>query len=453
MGISASGLGTGLDIKSLVDQLVSAERQPAVTRLDTLQAKASSRLSAIGTLKSALSIFRDAVAKLKNVDSLQSRTVTTSEDDIVSVSATSAAAPGTYSVEVLSRASTHKLASGAFASADTVVGTGTLSITVNGKTDTIDITDKNSTLAAIRDAINSSDGNPGVRAALVTADDGVHLLLGSTAAGVDQAIRIDAVEPGSGLEALEFGTGTSNALVEKQAATDAQVKIDGYTVSASGNTLDSAIDGLSIDLLKAAPGTTVDVTVATDNTPVQAAVQKFADAYNGLVDTITKLTSYNASTKTSGALLGDATVRNLQGALRRALATASGGSGNAFGTLADIGIQGSVSGKLTLDASKLGKALNQDIGAVGRLFGSATTGFSDRIGTTLDQLLNTGGSLATSEQTLQSQLKDISSRRDDLDRRMAQVQARYQKQFDAMDTLVQQLNSSGSAFLSALAKL
>ncbi|MCC7488024.1 MAG: flagellar filament capping protein FliD [Gammaproteobacteria bacterium] len=453
MAITAPGIGSGLDVKSLVEQLVSAERQPAATRLASQEAKANAELTGIGRLKSALATFQSAVATLADIDSFQQRKATVPDDGRISATVTTDATPASYEVEVLALARAHRLLSGAFAGADSVVGEGQLLIGSGASSMQIEITPANNTLAGIRDAINASGNNPGVRASIVTGADGAHLILTATSTGVSHAITVDAIAPGSPLEALEFGAGTSNSMTESAAAADASLTIDGLAVTGSGNSIDSAIPGVTIDLLKAEPGVPVTLQVAYDKEAARAALGKFVEAYNAVVGTINELTAYNADTKSAGPLLGDAATRAIRGALREALGRSVGESTDPFRTLTEIGISSDTKGKLSLDSSKFDKAVAADFDGVGRVLAGEGDGIAVRMKAIVDDVLGSSGRMQSKEQTLKERLSDIGERRTALDSRMEKVQDRYRKQFLALDTLMSQLTQTSNYLTQQLARL
>lgn len=453
MAITATGLGSGLDVKSLVDQLVAAERQPVATRLATQEARASAQLTAIGRLKSALAAFDDAVGALADLDQFQQRTATVSDEKRLAATVTSAAVPATYEVEVLALASAHRLVSGPFASAGTVVGEGQLVITSGADSMQIEITTANNTLAGIRDAINASTSNPGVRASIVTGADGAHLILTATQTGAAAAVTVDAVAAGSPLEVLEFGAGTSNALTQAAAATDAAARIDGLDVTSATNSIADAIEGVTIDLLEAAPGEAVTLTVDYDTEGARTLVSKFVDAYNGVISTINQLTSYDADSGAAGALLGDAATRGVKAALRDALGRTAGASTDPWRSLAEIGVKTGTDGKLTLDATRLGTAIDTDFDAVGRLLAGSDDGVAVRLKDVAEGWLASDGRLGARETTLKARLDDISDRRADLETRMEALRKRYQNQFNALDQLVSQLNQTSSFLTRQLASL
>ena len=453
MAISATGLGSGLDVKSLVDQLVAAERQPVANRLAAQEARATAQLTGIGRLKSALSLFQTAVGNLADIDQFQQRIATISDDTHIAAAVTAAAEPASYAVEVISLASAHRLVSDPFATAGSVVGEGQLVISSGADSMQIEITSANNTLAGIRDAINNATNNPGIKASIVTGADGAHLILSATATGVTNAISINAVAAGSPLEILEYGTGTTNNLTQATAATNASVKIDGLLVTSAGNSIEDAIEGVTINLLEAEPGTIVTLDIDYDTDAAKQSVAKFVEAYNAVVGTINELTAYNKDTGAGGALLGDAATRSVKNALREALGRVAGGADDPFRTLAEIGISTGTNGKLALDATKLGTAIAADFDAVGRLLADEDTGIAVRLQTIAADYLASDGRIVARETTLKARLEDISDRRAVLETRMEQVRKRYQAQFNALDQLVGQLNQTSSFLTQQLAKL
>ncbi len=447
MALTATGLGSGLDVKGLVEQLVTAERKPVSSRLNLQEARANAELSAIGSFKSALSSFQDSLEALSELEKFQKRTVSVSDDTAITATADSKAVPGRYKVEVTSLASRHKLASGAFTDASTVVGDGTLSITVNGTTSNIIIPPTANTLADIRDAINNADDNPGVLATIVNASDGAHLILGSSETGAANAISVSTTGGDGGLAQLVYDplSGT-NPLTELEAATDATAIIDGFTVSASGNQLVNVVEGVTIDLLTAAPGTTIDLTVDLDQNAAKAAVGSFVNAYNALMDTIAQVTSYNTETGEAAPLLGDSVVRGIKDSLRRELGSAFDIAGANFRTLADIGITTKPDGQLELDETKLTDALLDDFDGVGELFASST-GITVSLKSQLENALGSTGPIETRETRLKDRLEVLGKQRERLDARMERVRKRLLDQFNAMDRLVSTLQNT-SNFLS-----
>ncbi len=378
---------------------------------------------------------------------------TVTDDKRIAATVTAAAEPASYEVEVLTLAAAHRLVSAPVATAGSVVGEGQLVISSGADSMQIEITTANNTLAGIRDAINASANNPGVRASIVTGADGAHLILSATRTGAANAITIDAVAPGSPLEALEFGAGTTNSLTQATAAADASARIDGLLVTAAGNSIEGAIDGVTIDLLQAEAGTVLTLEIDYDSDAAKPSVAKFVDAYNAVVGTINELTAYNASSGAAGALIGDAATRALKAALREALGRSVGSSADAFNSLAQIGVTTSTNGKLTLDATRLSNAIQADFDAMGRVFADTDNGVAVRAKSIVENFLASGGRIGARESTLKARLEDINDQRASLELRMEQIRNRYQKQFNALDQLVSQLNKTSTFLTAQLAKL
>lgn len=440
--LTSTGLGSGLDINSIVEQLVAAERAPTANRLTTREGKANEELSALGKFKSALSAFKDSLAKLSDADTFQGRKVTVEDDKVFTAKAGTTSLPGTYSIEVMNLASAQRLRSIGYPDASTAVGTGNLSITVNGKTSIVAIASPDNTLNDIRDAINDAPDNPGVRATVINASDGAHLVISATETGAANAITIAASGGDGALASFNYAAGApSNPMQQLQAAADANVVIDGFPVTSATNDITDAVDGLTISLVSAKPGTMLDVSVAYDPASAKTAVQGFVSAYNKLIDTVTELTRYNPDTRDAAALLGDPTVRGIRDQIRREMA-ASLPSGT-FQNLASLGVTTEISGKLTVNDTKLTAAIDTDFDAVSNLF-AGDDGLATRLADIAEATLASGSTIVTRESALKTTLKTITQQRETLDQRIERVRARLLDQFNAMDRLLGQLKNTSS---------
>lgn len=447
MALQATGLGSGLDISGLVEQLVTAERQPVANRLNLQEARTNAELSALGKLKSALGNFQDSLTGLSELENFQQRKTSVSDEEIIGASADSAAVPGRYQVDVVTLAQREKLASGPFAGVDAAVGDGQLGISVNGVTSSITIAPDANTLADIRDAINDAPDNPGVIATVVNAADGARLLVSSADTGADQVITITTTGGDGGLAALTYDplSGT-NPMTQIQAAADAEVLIDGFVVTSDSNQVVDAIEGVTIDLLDAAPGTPAELTVDYDEPAGNAAVGAFVNAYNSLLDTIAEVTRFDAETGEAAPLLGDSVVRGIKDTLRREVGNAVDVAGATFRTLAEIGITTEPNGRLELDDTKLSDLISQEFDAVGGLFAGAD-GVAVRLEARLEEILKSTSTINLRETRLKDDLETIGDRRTRLDERMEVVRERLLRQFNAMDRLLGSLNNT-SQFLS-----
>ncbi len=235
--ITAQGIGSGLDVASIVSQLVAAEGQPASLRLARREASIQSELSALGSLKSALSSFADALGSLSNIDVFRSRTATSGDDSLFSVSAGTSAVPSSYDVEILAKAQTQKLASEPFADAvDKQLGAGQLIITSGpDESDSfgIVIDEEASSLTDIRDAINNAELNTGVQASIINAEDGARLIITSTRTGEDYGITIEGGADNT-LDMLTYGPdAVGSTMTELRPPSDATIRVDGFERSNS----------------------------------------------------------------------------------------------------------------------------------------------------------------------------------------------------------------------------
>ncbi|MDJ0701488.1 MAG: flagellar filament capping protein FliD, partial [Woeseiaceae bacterium] len=274
--IISSGIGSGLDIAGIVQQLVAAEGQPVESRIAQKEVRAQAKLSAFGSLKSALSDFRDKLDIMKSADKFLARRASSGNEDVFTVTAGGSALPASYDIEVVQLARAQKLTSGAFAGADAEVGTGDLSIFVGGQSMLLTVTDENNTLVDIADGINSSQNNPGINASIVNANSGSYLILTSDKTGTGQPITITQSGGDGGLAALEWDPLNGNtSLTESVAAQDAQIRIDGFDIVSQTNEFDTAIDGVTISVLAETFGATESLVVENDEEEARKLVNDF----------------------------------------------------------------------------------------------------------------------------------------------------------------------------------
>jgi flagellar hook-associated protein 2 len=452
--IISSGIGSGLDIAGIVQQLVAAEGQPVEARIGRQEARTQAQLSAFGTLKSALAEFRDKLEAMKDLQSFLTRKAVSADEEIFTVSADSSAVPARYAVDVVQLAQAQKLASTAFAGTDTVVGTGTLTITVGTLSFDVEVTEENNTLAGIRDAINNAGDNAGVAATIVNAEAGSYLILSAEDTGLAGTMTVTQAGGDGGLSALAYDPPNGlNGLTEAVAAQDAQILVDGLEVSSSSNTIAGAIDGVTIELLLTSAGLPVDLEVDNDEDAVQQTITGFVEAWNHLTQTISSLTAFDPASEIAGPLLGDATVRGIQTKIRRELGAAVESLDLPFSMLSDIGIETQVDGTLEIDDARLSAALSTDFQRLGQLFANPTDGFAQRLFGVVDQFLGVDGMLETRTAGLNGQIESYNEQRDRLSERLAALETRLFKQFNALDALLGQLAATSNYLTEQLANL
>jgi len=393
-------------------------------------------------LKGALGAFKSALESLKTTDAFEARKATSGDTDIFTVTATSKAVAGHYDVEVVRLAQAHQLSSDAFET-DAVVGYGTLTITVGEESFDVEIDQEAATLADIRDAINAASDNKGVRATLLNTVEGVRLILTSSKSGESHAIQVSASGGDGGLEQLVYEAQGTQNLTETQAAQNAMIRIANFEVESDTNVFKDAVDGVTITAKKVSDGETVSLDIEFDSASVQSRVQKFVTEYNNLQSTLKRLGGYNAETKVAGALLGDSLLRSIESEIRRTLTEPVGGIAGDFTTLASIGITTDASGALKLDTTKLNAALEADQGAVARLFGSEE-GVAAKLYAQVSARLESAGDIDSRTQRLNNELKAIERSKEALELRMAQIEARYRKQFTALDAMLAQMQNTST---------
>jgi flagellar hook-associated protein 2 len=454
--ITAQGIGSGLDVASIVSQLVAAEGQPASLRLARREASVQSELSALGSLKSTLSTFRDALNKLSDIDVFRSRKATSGNEDLFRTSAGSDAVPSAYEVEILSVATTQKLASAAVADADeTQLGAGQL-ILRSGPEDEdafgIVIAEDASTLTDIRDSINNNENNRSVRASIVQAEDGARLIVTGTRTGEDYEITIETGAEG-GLEALTYGPDAiGSTMSELRGADNARIKVDTFERISSSNVFTDVIDGVSINVVGAEPGTLTTLEVEYDTAAATDKASDFVDAYNALVDSLANLTRFDADSGDAGPLLGDRSVRDVVGRLRRELAGGGTLGDGSYRSLTRAGITTELDGKMSIDNNLLRDELETDFDSIARLFASED-GFAQRLDAVLEPFIGSGGQLDKRTDGLKESIELIGDQRTALDRRLASVEARYFAQFSALDSIVSTLTSTSNFLAQQLSSL
>jgi len=444
--------GSQIDVNSLASQLVAAERAPLDAQIERTATKVTTQISAVGTLMGALSSSRAALSSLKTVDVFSTRQATSAAPEVFTATATAAAMPGSYDIEVEQLAQAHQVASRAFAGGSTeVIGTGTLTLSLGTQDFTVAIDDANSTLAGIRDAINGATGNPGVRATLIQGTEGARLVLTSASTGEASDIEVAQSGGNGGLSVLAYTAAAPNSYTELAAAQDAIVRVATFETRSATNTVTGVIDGVTLDLLAGSEGETVALTVGYDSAAVTTRINSFVTAYNALEAQVSRLGSYDSATQTAGAMLGDSLLTGIENQLRRTLSSPVAGGG-AYQTLASIGITTQMDGSLMLDEAKLQAALGSGFDSVAALFGSED-GVAAKLFSQVDERLKSGGAVDTRSKNLIEQQRDLAERQDAIDTRMQVALQRYIRQFTALDTLLSSLQTTSSYLTQQLEQL
>ena len=390
--IQSLGVGSGLLTSDLVEDIVAAEREATDLRINAKKAEFEAKISAFGSLQSQLDALDTASSALSSSSSLLLNTVSTTDETIVTATATSAATPAVHTLEVTSTARAHTLTSIRYESADAVVGDGTLDFrfgttTYSGgsydtftenterATASITIDSSNNTLDGIRDAINAAD--VGVRASVVDDGQGFLLVLVSDQTGANHSMEITATEGDTaGLSALAFNSSAAvegTNFTQSVEASDALVKIDGIDISRETNTISGVVEGLTFNVLAESVGSEVTLTVAQDTQAISDNLQGFLDAYNNLKTLVDDLAEYDNENEIGGLLTGDATVRTVMSQIRRFMtASVSDVTSTSLRALVDLGISTNQDAdfQLQLDSTKFSSALQNNASDVVALLAS-----------------------------------------------------------------------------------
>ena len=450
--ISSLGIGSGLKLGDILDSLTAAEKA-TLTPITKQQSSYTSKLSAYGTMKSALEAFQTANTALGKAD-LFTATTTASSSTAFSATTTGNAIAGKYTIKItqlaqaqtLTSTSTQKDSKAAIATSDSV-----LTIQQGGgkKPVTIDISAANSSLTGVRDAINNAKA--GVSASVINVGNGEYRLsITSNDTGKDNGMTL-SVSGDSALQSFMGYDGTGGGMKESVTAQNAELTVNNVAIENSSNTISDALEDITLNLNDVTTGNQT-LTITQDNTKAQAAIKDWVTAYNALQDTFSSLTKYtavdpgaDAQSTSNGALIGDTTLRTIQTQLKSALSNTA--SSSAFKTLAQIGITSDPStGQLKIDDTKLTAALKKDSADVGQLIvgDGKKTGITTNIGSNLTSWLSSTGIIQAAKdgvsKTLNKLTKDYNAASDLIDQKVA----RYKEQFTQLDVLMTSLNSTSS---------
>lgn len=454
--ISSPGIGSGLDVKSIVSQLVALEKAP-LTALDVKTATVQAKISTFGQIKALVSPLADAASTLNSLTTWNSVSASSSNTSAVTATAIGGTAPTSFSVAVQSLAKPQDTASAAMLPLGGVVGAGTLTITPGVWTPpndptpasfaagtatpfdiTVSATDK---LVDVASKINGA--NAGVTATVLNDASGERLLLRSKATGAENGFQLSVVDDdannldASGLSRLTVGSTVT------QYGADAKATINGIAVSSSTNSFANVVSGVSLAVAEVttSPAT---VTVTKNTGAITSAIDDFVSAYNTVNDALNEVTKYDADTKSAGLLQGDSTAIGLQRALRGMLQSQTVGA--AFSRLADIGITQALGGNLTVDSTKLSAALESNPDGVKNLFkidngNISTNGVALRFKAFAQGLLATDGYFSTKDASLKRSLEATAADKTRVNEKVARVEAALNRRYSALDAQISNLNA------------
>jgi flagellar hook-associated protein 2 len=459
--ISSPGIGSGLDVQSIVTQLVALEKAP-LRQLQTQATSFQTKLSTYGTIKSQVEAFGAAAAKLSTSAGWSAVTATSSNAGAIGVTAAEGAPATSFTMQVSQLARAQSTASTAVATG-AAVGSGSMSIEIGqwaGTTFTpgsaaavsVTINPGEDTLSEIASRINQAGA--GVTATVLRDASGERLLMRSRDTGETNGFRISVTDDdgnnadGSGLSRVAFDAANPAGQTLSQSGQNALATVNNVPINSTSNRLTNTLPGMTIQLLQETT-LPVEIDVSSDLEAIKANVQAFVDSYNTLSATLASATRYDEGSKRAGALQGDATAVGLQNALRGMMRSVT--TSTPFERLVDVGIELKTGGQLSIQASKMDEALSNLDGLRG-LFNAATgdastEGFGLKVKRFADGLLAADGLVSTKSASIQKSIERNGREQERVNDRAARVETRLLQQYNAMDARVGQLNGL-SAFVS-----
>lgn len=453
-------MGTStIDPASMAQQLATAYTSGTQTLLNTQSTQAQTTSTALGKLQSALSAFSSALSSLTSQKSVLSYTASLSSSGYATATASATATPGNTSVFVEQVASANQVAFQDLPAVPVVLGGPLVVQLANGSSFNVNLAaaddngDGTLSQTEIARAINQASGNNGmVSAMVVTSGSQTNLVLSANETGAGSAITLDT----SGLPASTLKDALSTGGTQLAAAQDAILWLGaqgtGVKVQQASNTF-TAIPGVSLTLTQAqaAGSSPMTLSVASDQSGTVSNIQKFIDAYNTLDTALDGLTaiSSNGSTTSAGAFANDSSVRSLRSRLTSILRQQVGTQ-----RLMDYGITADRNGQLSLDQTKLTKALAANPSGLDTILGSASTtspsGVMGSFSTLIKQWTNsTNGLIKNRQDAVQRQQANISTRQTKLEDQYNLMYQRYLAQFTQLQNL-QASMSDNTSLLSSL---
>ncbi|MBT3134570.1 flagellar filament capping protein FliD [Alteromonas sp. ALT199] len=476
MSIQSLGVGSGLALDDLVQQLLTAERQPKEERLNAKEERIEAEISGLGQIKSKLSDFKDTVDELRSDNGVNGRepTITnpSEDDDVLSAEASNSALRGSYEivVEQLAAGSRITTDAGAFTSSSDPVltsGTGSLTFDVGGSESfTVDVT-AGMSLTALREKINSADDNFGVTANIIDTGTGAgpRLVFSSDETGDGNDLVITNDTGAAELDRLSTTGGTNNiSTANIESARNAIAYVDGIEVQSSSNEFENTIQNVSFDVNEVSPKDAAGEFQATkldigyDKEGLDKKIRDFVDNYNALIDEIGTLTKYGESElEDDGALAGDSLLRGIQSGLASIVGDSV--SSSALGGLFQIGIEFDDEGKLEIGSTDFGlgsgedrleDALEDNFDEIAKLFTDSDEGIATRLYEFSKEYTSYSGLISLRERSVKDEREELYDERETLELRMLNYEEILRDKYLNLDQTVAQLNQTGSALLASL---
>ncbi|PKQ74975.1 flagellar filament capping protein FliD [Aeromonas sobria] len=456
--ITSAGAGSGLDLESVIAASVNAKKAQLLQPITTKKTNAQITLSGVGQLKSAIASFVTTLQAMSKDDAFNKRAINITQDKdnpVFKMESKTGSSNGQYDISVEKLAKSSKFEGSFDSSTDSVITQdGTLTFKAGEKTFDVDVK-VGDTLQSIRKRINNDGDNFGLSVNIMNTSDGKSKLV------------IDSGISGSGKDLLITGSTTeltnnfTTKLTKTQSAQDAQIKVDGNTLTSSTNTFDGTIVGLKLTVLRESDSTSTTATdgtvtktyksnkvdITTDKAGIKDMVKSFIDGYNALVKKSDELGKRNSivagvSKNDGGALAGDATTRAVINMMSGTITEPSNNSAT-YSTIFQLGIKMDNKGVLSLDAEKFDKAIDKDFDQVVAIFGGKD-GVAGKLASQLETYSKTGGLLAKREDGLNSDLREVTRKQSDVAAQVTKYEETLRARYGSLDAMLAKMNKSAS---------
>lgn len=421
--ITSAGVGSGIDIESIITQLMAVETEP-LDQLTTKQDTIDVQISAFGQIKSSLSALEDTAKALGDKTSFGEFQASSSDEAIFTASTTSGAAAEQHTINVITLAESHRMSSAAYASSDTAVSNGTYNFSSGEESFDVTIDASNNTLLGLRDAINDASGNTSISASILNVDGGSRLVLTANEGGTANAIT------------TSFGD-----MSELSAAVDASFEVDGFAVTGSSNTVTDVIPGITLELKSVG---TAEINSERNMESLRESLDGFVEQYNSLINII--------ATQREDTLQSDNLPRDIESRLRQSffspITLDNGDEVSPF----DLGLTFDKYGVLSIDETQFEESSGDDITQYINAF-TSENGLANRFETAINTFTVTGGLIDNKQDGLENRSGLIDDQIERLEYRLTQTEARYRSQFSAMDSMVAQLQVTSDYLTTQLASL
>ncbi|WPC71108.1 flagellar filament capping protein FliD [Aeromonas hydrophila] len=455
--ITSAGAGSGLDLESVIAASVDAKKAQLMQPITTKKTNTQITLSGVGQLKSAIASFVTTLQAMAKDDAFNKRSINITQDKdkpVLKVESKAGASNGQYDISVEQLAKTSKF-DGTFDSSTTPLITqdGKLTFKAGDKTFDVDVKAGDS-LQSIRKRINNDADNFGLSVNIMNTSDGKSKLV------IDSGVSGSADLQITG-NTTELTDNLVSKLTKRQDAQDAKIKVDGNTLTSATNTFDGTIVGLKLTVLRESDSTTSTdadgnpvknyssnkVDVSTDKAGIKDMVKSFVDGYNALVKKSNELGKRNSivagkSQNDGGALAGDATTRAVINMMNGAITEPSKKS-STYSTIFQMGVKMDNKGVLSIDDTKFSEAIDKNFDQVVAVFGGKD-GVAGKLAGQLETYSKTGGLLAKREDTLNSDLREVSRKESDVASQLTKYQETLRARYGSLDTMLAKMNKSAS---------